>query len=96
MLYNLVSIPSDKDTYLSEMSISSSTYQAGENRLDTCAGLSVRLGVICRTETDKDTGRQNTCRTCRNKSSRRKITPTSVSAGGRETSRLDWYRLKTG
>jgi hypothetical protein len=26
------------------MSISGSTYQAGQNRLDTCAGLSVRLG----------------------------------------------------
>jgi hypothetical protein len=31
---------------LSEMSINDSTYQAGENRLDSCAGLSVRLDII--------------------------------------------------
>jgi hypothetical protein len=43
---NLVSILSNQGTRLSEMSISGSTHQAGENRLDSCAGLSVKLGII--------------------------------------------------
>jgi hypothetical protein len=37
------------------MSINDSTYQAGENRLDSCAGLSVRLDIIGSALTDKDT-----------------------------------------